>query len=159
MLEPATGVLMPAAKAGDDAGIVIGEAIRHCGCTLDAIQQARPCVINEMQSDSRAVLCREQAGKAGLRACAAYPIRLQGQVCGVLVVGTAESGFFNDAESRLLDEIALDISFALDIFEANANTGKLKRRCGRVRKRTVVPLNRRLSNRPPYTGWPMVAGE
>jgi PAS domain S-box-containing protein len=118
MLEPATGVLMPAAKAGDDAGIVIGEAIRHCGCTLEAIQQRRPCIINELRSDSRAVLCREQAGKAGLRACAAYPIRLQGQVCGVLVVGTAESGFFNDAESRLLDEIALDISFALDIFEA-----------------------------------------
>jgi PAS domain S-box-containing protein len=111
------GALVPIAKAGDDAGINIGEPISHCGCTSAAIQQACPCMINELRSDSRAVVCREQAEKAGLRACAAYPIRMQNRVCGLFVVGTAEAGFFNDAETRLLDEVALDISFALDTIE------------------------------------------
>ena len=35
----------------------------------------------------------------------------------MFVVGTAETGFFNDAEKRLLEEVALDISFALDTLE------------------------------------------
>jgi len=75
-----TGALVARAKAGTDTGVVIGEPIRHCGCTSEAIQQARPCMINELRSDSRAVVCREQAEKAGLRACAAYPIRMQNRV-------------------------------------------------------------------------------
>ena len=46
-LDAATGALVPIAKAGDDAGIVIGEPISHCGCTLAAIQRKQPYVINE----------------------------------------------------------------------------------------------------------------
>ena len=116
-LDAATGVLVPIAKAGEDAGIVLGEPVVHCGCTLAGIQQGQPCLINDLSSDPRTIPCRELAEKVGLRACAAYPIRLQNQVCGVFVVGTAEAGFFNDAETRLLTEIALDISFALDTLE------------------------------------------
>jgi two-component system cell cycle sensor histidine kinase/response regulator CckA len=116
-LNNVTGALIAVAKAGADAGITLGETISHCGCASAAVQQGRPCLINELCADARTVPCRERAGNAGLRACGAYPIRLRGQVCGVFVVATPEADFFNEAEMHLLDEVALDISFALDSLE------------------------------------------
>jgi two-component system cell cycle sensor histidine kinase/response regulator CckA len=117
-LDPATGGLVAIVKVGDSAGIVAGEPIGDCGCASAAIQQERPCVINELRTDPRATHCRVLTEEVGLRGCAAYPIRLHGQVWGLFVVGTADGDFLNDAETRLLDEVAVDISFALDAFES-----------------------------------------
>ncbi len=52
--------------------------------------------------------------EAGIRAIAAIPIRNQGVVYGVLVLCSSEANVFMDKEVTLLEEVAADISFALD---------------------------------------------
>lgn len=111
------GELTAISKAGEDAGVTVGESARHCCCAAPAIQQKRPCVINELRDDPRTTGCKELQEKHGVRSCGAFPIRFQNEVCGVFVVGAKEPGFFNEAEMRLLDEVVLDISYALDHFE------------------------------------------
>lgn len=114
LLDDTSGALVLKARAGNDAGIVIGESIDCCGCALAAVREGQPCLINHLVSDPRGERCREMPQKVDFRACAAFPIRMQDTVCGVLAVAVGEKDFFNDVETRLLAEIALDISFALD---------------------------------------------
>jgi diguanylate cyclase (GGDEF)-like protein len=47
----------------------------------------------------------------------ALPLMLEGKPAGCLVLVTEESGFFNEDEMRLLNELAGDIAFALDHLE------------------------------------------
>ena len=50
----------------------------------------------------------------GLGAWAAFPLYERGALVGVFCVASEDSGFFQAAEMRLLNEMAVDISFALD---------------------------------------------
>lgn len=131
LLDANTGALVQVAKSGDDVGVVDGQSGNLCECAVESIKQGKPYLIHDLFNKPEPNPCGCGAAM-GLRGCAAYPIRLQGQVCGALIVGTTEANFFNFAESRLLDEIALDISFALDSLEVErqrvAGEEALKRR-------------------------------
>ncbi len=56
----------------------------------------------------------------GFQSCGSFPIRFQGQVCGALTLCVKEPGFFREREIGLLEEVALDVSFALDKIEGEA---------------------------------------
>ena len=115
-LDAATGEVLAVASAGEKPGIAAGEFI-NCGCAQGAIRKANPCVMNDLRSGMAGSPSCLKGVNIGLRSCAAYPIRLLDEICGVFVVATDEMSFFNEAESKLLDEIAFDISFALDTLE------------------------------------------
>jgi PAS domain S-box-containing protein len=118
-LDTTSDVLIPVAKEGDDAGLVTGEFVSHCCCGLAVVRSGQPCVIDNLVTAPCEVGCGNTAETLGIRACAAYPIRLHNRVCGVLAVGTNEPCFFNDdAEARLLGQMTMNISFALDNLEA-----------------------------------------
>jgi hypothetical protein len=57
--------------------------------------------------------------ESDIRSCAAFPIHLRGKACGTLCVHSSEEGFFQDAEVKRLEEVALDISFGLEALEAD----------------------------------------
>jgi PAS domain S-box-containing protein len=61
-----------------------------------------------------------QARSQGFRSLAGFPIRFHGQIAGALLVYSNEVGAFAGDELRLLDEVAGDISFALDTFDREA---------------------------------------
>ena len=124
------GSLLSVAQAGAESRAV--SAINRCHCALEAVEKGKPCHINRLADDPRVAGCRELAVSKGLRSCAAYPIRLHEQICGVLVVGADEPGFNNEAETRLLKEVAMDISFALDRLEGE-----------RLRRQAEVALGER----------------
>ena len=79
-----------------------------------AFREQRSCVCNDIQSDQIAAPWKNEAGKRGFRASASFPIRLKGEVSGTLNVYAFEAGFFKDKEVALLEEAAIDISYALD---------------------------------------------
>src|SRR6185503_5173178 len=56
----------------------------------------------------------ESALAAGYLAIMHLPLRIGDTVEGVLVLFAAEAGFFDDEERRLLDELAGDVSLALE---------------------------------------------
>jgi PAS domain S-box-containing protein len=78
------------------------------------IREGKPCVIDDFTHDVRTLPWHEAAAAHGLRAAAALPIRFNGEVCGAFTVYAGEPDAFQDQEVALLEEIARDISFALD---------------------------------------------
>jgi PAS domain S-box-containing protein len=69
---------------------------------------------NDNGADARAVCCREVLVRLGIQSCAAFPFRLPGKVGGAISICSDEVDFFKAEENRLLEEVTLDISYALD---------------------------------------------
>jgi PAS domain S-box-containing protein len=84
------------------------------GAVGTAIRLARPCLVNDYLAAPESAPWREELAASGLASIAAFPICAEGEVCGALVVYAAEKDFFGKQEAELLEEAALDISFALD---------------------------------------------
>jgi PAS domain S-box-containing protein len=124
--EPATHAVSVLARHGDRHGYL--DAIRVFaddrpegrGPTGTAIREGRAVVCNDFQNDPITQLRREAAARSGWRAAAMFPIRCGENVCAALAIYSLEQGFFGEAETKLLEGVAADFSFALDRFEQEA---------------------------------------
>jgi PAS domain S-box-containing protein len=85
-----------------------------------SFREGRPYICNDAFNDPATSPWRAEFERHGLRASAAFPIRRSGRVRGVLSVYAKEVGFFRDKEVALLEEVADDLSFALDYFASEA---------------------------------------
>ena len=84
-----------------------------------AFRTRTPYVCNDFLADPNTALWRAEAERVGIRACAAFPIRVREEVTGTLIVYARQCGYFQREELALLQEAAVDVSFALDRLEQN----------------------------------------
>ncbi|WP_395732825.1 ATP-binding protein [Prosthecobacter sp.] len=124
--DPETKRLMPVAECGDTGGylhniqIYTDERPEGLGPSGTAFREGRPYICNDLLNDPSTLPWRAEAGRRNLHASAVFPIRQKGVVCGTLNVYAAEPGFFQDQEIALLEEAAMDVSFALENLEREA---------------------------------------
>ena len=78
-----------------------------------AVRSRREIVVNEMDSEPRVGL-QERVLQQGCGAMIALPLVSEGEVMGFWVIYDAQRGFFGVDETRLLCDVAADVSFALD---------------------------------------------
>ena len=124
LIEPRGGPLNVAAHAGatDDTVRLITCLLRgapkaDCSVTMHALQAGTHGVCNDIEHDPRSENWRSEALSRGYRAMAALPLTVRGIVCGTFNLYAEEVGFFDAEVLRLLDELAFDISFALEVHE------------------------------------------
>lgn len=121
-----TEQLVPVAVCGEEGEYLAGldvytdERPQGQGPSGIAFRGDEPYICNDAFSDPVTLLWRPEFQRRGLFASAAFPIRLAGRVRGVLSVYAKEVGFFRDKEIALLEEVADDLSFALDHFASVA---------------------------------------
>ncbi len=86
-----------------------------------AIHTSAVVTSEDLQSDQRSQNSRAQVEKYDYHYTAAVPFQLRGKTIGVLSLVSNEVGFFKKGqEIRLLEEMGLDISFALNTIQAEA---------------------------------------
>jgi len=123
-LDPATQQVAVAAQYGhvagylDDIKIYADDRPEGHGPVGTCIREQRTYVCNDFFSDPATLPWRDAAAKRNYRALVSVPIRLGGQMAGALSVYAAERDFFGVKEVALLEEAAMDISFALDSLAA-----------------------------------------
>ena len=121
--DPQTVRLVPVAVAGDDNGYVQSievygdDRAEGRGPSGKAFRFAAPQVSQDISTDPDMRPWLAEATQRGFRSLAAFPIRVAGEVCGVLTVHAGEEYFFQDEETGLLEEAARDISFGLDSYD------------------------------------------
>jgi diguanylate cyclase (GGDEF)-like protein len=119
-MEPGTADVRPVSWAGDSADLA--EAVR---CTMGATPESdtlipaamrlqQPITCNELEAGSPKVLFAREMLERGYCAIVALPLVVESKSVGCLVLATDERELFDEAEMRLLTELAGDISFALD---------------------------------------------
>lgn len=84
-----------------------------------AMREAATAICNDYLADPRTRPWQERARAAGIRASAASPIRRAGEVVGAFSLYAGQVDFFDHGLIELLGELASDISFALDNFDAD----------------------------------------
>ncbi len=93
--------------------LVGGAGIPGTGLAGQAVYGGTPLVANDIASDER-VLIKQEALARGFKSLVALPLAAGERVVGVLVLYADQAGFFDDAEMKLLADLAGDISFAID---------------------------------------------
>ena len=120
LLDQESGQFIPVAHAGhEDEYLQFVNAHIHdkslgIGPISSTLRAGKIITVNDIETDPRMTPRHEEALRLGYRSAAAMPFRLQGNVIGTLNLYGGEPGFFTHDEERLLEEISLDISFALD---------------------------------------------
>ncbi|RYZ13070.1 MAG: EAL domain-containing protein [Comamonadaceae bacterium] len=87
-----------------------------------AYREGVPCVSNDLADDPRNAPWRERTRETGAGSGAAVPLRVSGQVHGVLVLYTAERGGFDDETLALVQRMADNIGFGMENFEREARS-------------------------------------
>lgn len=120
-IEPESNQVVPVAAAGPARDYVNGIVIftydsrpEGRGPVGTCIRELKPFVQNDFINDPNTQPWRERARSFGFHGSAAFPIFKEGQVWGALVVYSGEIGYFGTRETKLLEEAAGDIGFALD---------------------------------------------
>lgn len=107
------------AKAGEIAGYLeesrarVGPLIESSGPFGTAIRENHATICNDLENDESFRPWREYALLKGYRSVAVFPLRLSGKIIGVFVLYADVRDFFDAQEVKLLEELASDISFAI----------------------------------------------
>ncbi len=122
-LTEANGRLQVAAHAGatPDTLAVLRRLVEgdqpDCAFTYHALQRGERAVCLDIAGDERARNWREEALAREYRSMASLPLRVGEHVVGTFNLYADAPAFFNPEELRLLDEMAADVSFALETRE------------------------------------------
>jgi diguanylate cyclase (GGDEF)-like protein/PAS domain S-box-containing protein len=119
--------IVPVAWAGPAEDYLAGLVLRTAASAPEgrgpagiALREGRPYICNDFFADPTTLPWRDRAERCGLRSAAVFPIRRGGHPIGVLNLYDAEPGVFDAGLVALLEEMAGDISFALDNFDREA---------------------------------------
>jgi len=117
-------IVKPIAIAGTEDGylsqirkIKVSDVPEGRGPTGKAMREGVYVVCNDIETDPIVLPWREDALKRGYRSSIALPLLKSGKSFGVFTLYSPQQFFFDEAEVRLLDEVAGDISFSLTTIE------------------------------------------
>jgi PAS domain S-box-containing protein len=101
---------------------LLGDETHECACclTLQALRTGAHATCNDIEHDPQTVVWRADALQRGYRAMASLPLKVEGKVVGTFNIYADESDFFDAEELRLMDELAMDIGFALEVSRRDA---------------------------------------
>jgi PAS domain S-box-containing protein len=101
----------------DKINIDLSDAIQSKGPTGTAINTRKHVVCNDVRKDEIMAPWRELAIKYNYKSVASFPLIVFDKTIGVFLIYSNETNFFDEEEIRLLDEMAMDISFGLEYIE------------------------------------------
>jgi PAS domain S-box-containing protein len=105
----------PAVRVSIDPALPEGR-----GYSGDVLREGSHYVINDYYAAPRDVPWATQSRSAGVRSMVSLPLKRHGQCVGVMNVYADEVNYFTDDLVRVLEEIAMSVSFALEYMERDA---------------------------------------
>jgi two-component system cell cycle sensor histidine kinase/response regulator CckA len=109
-----------------------------CAITEQALQTGEHGVCNDIAHEPQATSWRNAAMQRGYYAMASLPLKAGGKTIGTFNLYAGETGFFDEEELRLLDELAMDIGFGLEIGQREAERRAAEERNARQRSALIA---------------------
>ncbi len=161
LLDHESESIRPVAHHGFEDGyltavdITTGEEDTGKGPTGRAIRLGTYVVCNDIGTEPQLSVWRTEGLRRGYRSSAAFPIRLHGTVVGAISIYAGEPEFFNETEVELLNEIAMDVSFALDMLDEQARRTRAENAlAGSEERAKFLAEILELSSQPVTVGYP-----
>lgn len=124
-----SGAIRPVASDGRNHGyleeihISVRDIPEGRGPTGVALREGTHVVCNDLATDERVKPWRLAQAARGYRASATFPINVKNVPRYVFTLYADARGFFDDDEIRLLDELAIDLSYALEFLDVERERG------------------------------------
>jgi PAS domain S-box-containing protein len=132
LVDDSTRQFRVAASAGKSDGYFEKIDISLAGdllgyCPIDsALREVEHVICNVIGQDKALAPCQEIALGLGFRSSASFPLRVSGRIRGTANFYAGEEDFFDEEECNLLDELATDISFAMEVAEKEAERKRVE---------------------------------
>lgn len=124
LIDEAGAKVIPVAHAGEEKGylsnitvVPFTGAVEGMGPGGRAVREGAHFVINDIEAAPEMAPWRKEALQRDYQSSIGLPIRRSGKVIGLLSLYADKKNFFDTEEVSLLDDVATDISFALDVLE------------------------------------------
>lgn len=121
VIDTERAMLKPVAGCGIDihtiAGIPLGGEASSVEAACEALESKHGVYCNDIDMEKHIGPVRRKAREHGYRSVCALPLVVDGKGIGVMALYAREANYFDAQEVRLLDELATDISFALQYIE------------------------------------------
>lgn len=120
-LDDAAQTVQPIAYAGSDAGYLRratfswGDNLYGQGPAGMALKTGKTQIVKNTLSDPAFAPWRNAAKACGYKSCVGLPLILEDQAIGVLMIYSAQTDTFDDAERPLLEEMAGDLSYGISV--------------------------------------------
>jgi signal transduction histidine kinase len=137
-------MIRPAARAGEALGyldkfeVTWGGDLDQLGPTGAAIRTMQPVVTNDVSSDPRFAGWRVRAAEYGIRSSVSLPLAADGAAIGGLIVYSDEPGAFDEKETVLLQQAAIDLTHGIVLLRAR----KARQTAEEALKKTEEELDR-----------------
>jgi len=133
MVDPATKMVVPVAMAGSEVAYLEGVQVSvdadselSTGPSGHAIVSGTHVIANDLRVSMQGKPWQDRWEKFDLKSSAGFPLLFQGNAVGALTLYSNQPAFFTDDLVKLLDEMAMDISFAMDRMEADRERLRLQ---------------------------------
>jgi len=124
LLDKTTNNIVPVTHAGEEAGYLDGIVSispdvppDKMGPGARALNTGKLIPCNDIGTAPEMAPWREAALARGYLSSIAMPLKQSGKVVGLVCLYSGKKNFFDAEETALLDDLANDISFALELFE------------------------------------------
>ncbi len=121
MLDTEGHTLKPVASFGvvdgylDRFSVDLTESHRSAEPSAAAVLTGQSQIYNDIENDPGTEPWRDAALQRGYRSCASFPLNISGKAIGALTLFSEEVHLFDSDELGLLDELARNIAFALEV--------------------------------------------
>lgn len=97
--------------------IDLKDPVRSKGPTGQVFRTKKHVICNNILKDFKMLPWRKDAIKYGFKSSAAFPIKLSNKIVGTFNLYSKDEEYFTHDEIKLFDELASDLSFALEFIE------------------------------------------
>jgi putative nucleotidyltransferase with HDIG domain len=107
--------------------------------------------IQEIPDNPEADAWVQEAFAHGFRAAFVTPLKVKGEVCGVLSIYAREGQAFSPLEKAVLEELAADLGFGVSTIRTRAELERNRERVEHALEATIHSVARVVEERDPYT--------
>jgi len=100
---------------------------RGRGSVGTAIRSNAPCILQRLLSDPRFAPWREEAVNRGFGSVISLPLRIDSEVIGTFTLMAEQEDAFDEPEQVLLEEMAADLSFGIQVSRATIRQREAER--------------------------------
>ena len=104
----------------DEINIDLNDSIRSQGPAGKALKTGIHFISNDIENDVSMIPWKENALSLEYKSSASLPLKVFGKTIGAFTLYSNQKDFFQDQEIRLIDEMAMDISFNLEFKETES---------------------------------------
>ncbi len=108
------------------------------GPTGLAVRKKHTIICQDILHDPAYEPWREQAIQQGYAASAAFPLTVDGKVAGVLNIYAREPNAFNAEEIQLLEELASDLAFGMEVLRHRQTESELEQQLRQAQKMEAI---------------------